>query len=196
MYCKSAQQHSWCAEPEAVFASVAKYWDGFWLNKKEIDMDFVQTLAQHLPVMPAFDAEITFSELQWALRTSKKGTSWGLDGFSMPELKAMPEVLQQMLLSLFSTVTRVGKWPEKLLDAAVALLAKIPHPTSAKDGRPITVLAALYRVWARCIAAKIYSHLSPVFPEELYGSVPGKSDLAWVLQNALELALHTGDSLP
>ena len=158
-------------------------------------MDFVQTLAQHLPVMPAFDAEITLSELEWALRTPKAGTARGLDGFSMPELKAMPDVLQQMLLSLFNTVTRACKWPEKLLDATVALLAKILHPTSAKGSRPITVLATLYRVWARCIAAKIYSYLSPVFPEELYGSVPGKSamDLAWVLQNGLELALHTGE---
>ena len=193
MYCKSVKQQTWCANPYSVFQCVASFWDGFRLADRQIDLDFLQHVTNHLPELDKFDPIITLSELQWALKTSKNGTARGLDGFSVPELKAMPHNLQLMLLSLLNHITCTGKWPDKLYDATVALLAKIAQPASAKDARPITVLATLYRVWARCIAAKIYSHLLPFLPPELYGSIPGKSamDLAWILQNEVETALHT-----
>ena len=164
------------------------------MGRKQIDWSFAEQLVQHLPEMTPFDPNITLTELEWALKTSKTGTARGLDGFSVLELKALSDDLKVMLLSLLNNITQTGQWPDKLLDAAVTLLAKVPQPDSAKDARPITVLATLYRVWARCLAAKIYAHLLPVLPPDLYGSIPGKSamDLAWILQNELETALHTG----
>ena len=65
------------------------------------------------------------------------------------------------------------------------------------DARPITVLTSIYRVWARCQAAKVYAAMLPHLPPELCGSVPGKSamDMAWDLQNEIEFSLLSGQPL-
>ena len=58
-----------------------------------------------------------------------------------------------------------GEWPSGLLSAFVSLLAKVPRPTSAKDGRPITILPTLYRIWGKIVSRKIFAaivdHLPP-----------------------------------
>ena len=77
-----------------------------------------------------------------------------------------------------------------MLQAAVALLAKTAHPLHPKDGRPITILASLYRLWAKCMAQKIFLAIEAALPKDLYGSVPNKEtmDAAFELQSILEEA--------
>ena len=60
-----------------------------------------------------------------------------------------------------------------------------------KDGRPITVLPTLYRLWGKVMSRKVFQAMLPFLPNDLYGSVPGKStmDAAWELQSTLEECL-------
>ena len=154
-------------------------------------------VALQLPQLQIFDHTITLVELKWALKTSKNGKASGLDGFSFPELKALPPELVDMLLQLLNNITSTGPWPQSQLDAAVTLLGKCQRPEQPADARPITVLASVYGIWARCQAAKVYFAFLPHLPSTLCGSVPGKSamDLAWMLQNEIEFALLSGQPL-
>ena len=191
------RQKMWNANPLAVGHTITKYWESFWLTEQRPDLQIAHRLAQQLPQLPVFDPTITLGELEWALKTSKNGKARGLDGFSFPELKALPPKMVEMLLHMLNSITSTGKWPQPLLDAAVTLLGKCLQPESPADARPITVLASIYRVWARCQAAKVYAAILPHLPSALCGSVPGKSamDLAWILQNEIEFSLLSGEPL-
>ena len=102
-----------------------------------------------------------------------------------------------MLVDFFNAIMERQSWPESLSSAWVALLAKVPQPLQPKDGRPITVLPTLYRLWSKIMASKTFRAMIPFLPEDLYGSVPGKStlDTAWELQSTLEESMEDQDSI-
>ena len=63
--------------------------------------------------------------------------------------------------------------------------------------RPITILASVYRLWAKIMTMKALKHVQVALPDTLYGSVPGRSalDLALSVQQRLEDALLSGNSV-
>ncbi|CAE7680339.1 Pol, partial [Symbiodinium microadriaticum] len=150
-----------------------------------------------LPQIPQFDEIITAEEVEAVISKLLSGKARGMDGFSMPELKSFGPQEHDLLAQLFNTITATGEWPQALLSSFVALLAKVPHPQSPKDARPITVLPTLYRLWGKIMGAKIMRALLPYLPKDLFGSVPGRSasDAAWELQTALEQAACGGDDI-
>ena len=81
--------------------------------------------------------------------------------------------------------------------AVVSLLSKVDVPTEAVDGRPITILGTIYRIWAKCMTRKILAHLLPWLPERLFGFISGRSslDMAWALQSAIEESLCSQSKL-
>ena len=190
-------QKSWCAQTSFVAARVQQYWDGFWNAKQSLDPHVVHCLLQCAPQLETFDATISLSEVQFAIHHLKQNKARGMDGWSNMELKLLHDGEVQMLTDFFNAVGRYESWPDSMSSAWVSLLAKVPQPLQPSDGRPITVLPTLYRLWSKITARKVFATILPVLPPDLYGSVPGKStlDAAWELQSTLEEAMCVHEPL-
>ena len=197
MWQQSVVQKEWCSDPDFVAGQVAEFWRSFWHQNKQPDQDFVNEALRFLPQLPEFDPHISPWELEWVLKRLPRKKARGLDGFSYAELRALGPDLKSALLLLLSTITTSATWPARLCDATVALLAKVDDPQVAAHGRPITILASVYRVWSKCYTLKVLKHFLPWIPPTLYGSVPGRSslDTAWTLQSAIEQSLMNGHAL-
>ena len=81
-------------------------------------------------------------------RMSNK-TSLGAGGWSVQELKLLPDALLELLCEFFHLVERTGHWPETLCLGLITPLVKDELlPLCTGNTRPITVMPLLYRVWA------------------------------------------------
>ena len=71
----------------------------------------------------------------------------GLDGWSLEELRALPDHLLEWLADLLREVKRQGRWPLRLAEGYTALIPK-EGPPGPLNTRPLTVLSTVYRLWA------------------------------------------------
>ena len=129
-----------------------------------------------------------------AVRKLSPHKATGYDGWSNAELRQLQGVILQDLASLFKMCSRTG-FPAHLAQARVSTLAKKDDPASMADGRPITVFACTYRLWASLVAKQILSSWSTWLPEAVAGCVPHRSvqDISYFLQAEIEAALCSGE---
>ena len=73
----------------------------------------------------------------------------GTCGWSVGELRLLPEKAVLPLLRLFATVGKGGCWPKQLQTWLLVLLRKEEGIPTWKSVRPISVASVVYRVWAR-----------------------------------------------
>ena len=73
-----------------------------------------------------------------------KPSALGLDGWSLADLRSLPDVLLGWLADLLWEVERLGRWPTCLAEGYSALLL----PPGPLNTRPLTVLSMVYRLWA------------------------------------------------
>lgn len=118
----------------------------------------------------------------------------GSCGFSVQELKLIPDALLQPLFELFHAIEDGHSWPEALVFAMVMCLPKVEGPCTALQIRPITVLSRLYRCWARYRSFEIAEWLSSKLPPTLAGGVKGMSvtDINAMVANYLESSFCQG----
>ena len=192
-----ATQLSWNTETTFIANAVQDFWKRYWQPAVGFDVLNARILLQGVPQLPVFDALITPDEVAWVIRHLPMRKARGLDGFSNAEVRAFGEDEFRMLAALFNAIQDTGEWPSGLLSAFVSLLAKVPRPTSAKDGRPITILPTLYRIWGKIVSRKIFAAIVDHLPPDLFGSVPGRSalDAAWELQCQIEHALSSAEPI-
>ena len=188
---KTVVQSAWSTETGFVATEVQSYWDSFWNAKQNLNLEVTALLLQTMPQIPVFDATVTAQDVALAIKGLNPHKARGMDGWSNTELKMLHPHEVDMLAHFFNCILQHQRWPTSLSTAWVALLAKIPQPLQPKDGRPITILPTLYRLWAKIMSRKVFQAMLPFIPKDLYGSVPGKStmDAAWELQSTLEECL-------
>ena len=120
--------------------------------------------------------------------SSRKAT--GVCGWAVSDLKLLPPEAVEVLQLIFERAVQVGM-PAHMLQARVSVLAKVFAPDSIRQSRPITIYSTLYRVWSSCLTRKVLKEWAPHFPENIAGSLPGRSsrDLSYRQQHAIECAL-------
>ena len=184
-------------EPQFIAETVQKYWDQFWNTSSQPNMEFVNRNLQNVPELPPFDPRITVQELHVALRKLPRRKARGMDGWSNGELASLSPDMASMLLALLNKITDSAVWPGDLCQSTVNLLAKVLSPTEASQARPITILAVIFRLWSKCMAAKVLKHLLPYVPQEIFGSIPNRCahDLAFDLQSSIEEGLLTNTAV-
>ncbi|CAE7426386.1 Pol [Symbiodinium natans] len=194
---KSAVQKTWCCDSSFVAGKVQDFWNSFWNAQRRPEERWMRQISQGIPQQQIFDAEISFHELEYVIRRLPLQKARGMDGWSNVELRLLHADEIEMLRSLFNQALHTTQWPTALAEASVALLAKVEQPAHPKDGRPITILPTIYRVWAKTMAQKIFKNIIGALPKDLFGSVPGRSteDAAWELQATIEEALEEGSAL-
>ena len=74
----------------------------------------------------------------------------------------------------------VQEWPHAFQWARIVLPGKVADPCQIRDGRPINILALLYRLAMKSIAREVLMHLSFRLPPSIVGGLPGRDgSLLW-----------------
>ena len=197
MYKKTVVQKAWCTDPNWLFVQLRDFWSSFWNHSRPIDLATTRYLVDALPELTPFEPQVTVDDVITAIRQLKVGKARGLDGFSNFELQCFHRQDAQMLAAFFNSVMATGQWPDEMCDGVVTLIAKIEQPQSPKDGRPITILSTIFRLFGKIFSQKILHHYLPHLPQSLYGSIPGRSstDAAWHLASQIEEAMASNNPL-
>ena len=169
-------------------------WKARWDRHRDVPEDRCQTILTfaraHLPRSHLDWPSITPEVLGHLISSKHDSSASGLDGVSIQDLKRMPPAVLQNFCSMYEQAETDGTWPPQLLMGKVACLAKVDHPQSVMDYRPITILGMLYRLWGSYHARKAIRMLDPVLPDTLYGSrmacYAGQvwSQLLWAVEDA------------
>ena len=184
--------------PRELHRCFTNFWHPLWnrdLGSAATDLDCWSTFIDSLPESPPACANMRLELAdpnfwQQHLRALKPKSATGYCGFSNQELRWLPMAPLEDLVQLFQLCTVHG-WPKHFARATVRTLAKISQPLGMQHGRPITVFANLYRLWASGIAKAVLSHWARWLPSGVMGSVPGRSvrDLSLALECQVEQSL-------
>ncbi len=120
--------------------------------------------------------------------------AFGLDGWSVAELRLLPDELLAWCAELLETVERTGMWPEAL-HRPESLLLPQGGPDDAGDPidrRPIWLLPMLHRLWAAG-RAQLSAKWRASWPGG--GSGLGAEELAWQLALELEAVEAAGEDV-
>ena len=192
-------QHTDASTPRELHRQFLDFWNPVWnrdCGPDTRDLEPWHDFLCSLPECPAAAAELKLelNDLQfWRkhLRSLKIKSSTGYCGFSNAELRWLPDGPLEDLVSLFRLCGLHG-WPSHFGRATVAILAKVPVPLGMQHGRPITVFANLYRMWASGVARAILAQWAGWLPSGVKGSIPGRSvrDLSLSLECRIEHSLR------
>ena len=123
-----------------------------------------------------------------------KPSAPGMDQFSPDELIALaswaPSNLRH-LATLLNLIELTGRWPDPLVHGRVAFIPKdtgVDSPT-ADQFRPITILSAIYRTWAKARHSQLCEQWAPAWQSKYsYGTKKGSSADILALHTCLEAA--------
>ncbi|CAE6969160.1 ngoBIM [Symbiodinium sp. CCMP2592] len=191
-------QHTDATTPRELSRCFIEFWNPIWNRDKgqaRQDLDAWTDFLQSLPAPPEGAEKLHLpldSVAFWRRRLQllKPHSATGYCGFSNLELKNLPESPLEDLVQLFALCHRFG-WPSHLASATVSVLAKVATPQGMRHGRPITVFANVYRLWASGVATAILQSWSDWLPPGLKGCIPGRSvrDLSLALECQIEQCL-------
>ena len=107
---------------------------------------FVRRYGSHVRRVPMIASRLDCPRLRKGL-SRMKPSALGLDGWSLADLRSLPDRLLGWLVDLLREVERLGKWPTCLAEGYTALIPK-EGPPGPLNTRPLTVLSMVYRLWA------------------------------------------------
>ena len=122
-----------------------------------------------------------------------KPSALGLDGWSLADLRSLPDRLLGWLADILREVERLGKWPTRLVERYTALIPK-EGPPGPLNTRPLTVLSMVYRLWAGVRLVDAIAWQEAWAHPAAFGFRPARSALdgAAVMQVLLELCRLRG----
>ena len=121
--------------------------------------------------LPALDA----SDLSQRLTKMPLEKATGLDGWSVKDLKVLPEVCMHKLAAMLNTIEAVGRWPRTLSKAKVTLIPKANGATDPGSQRPIGVMSTVYRLWASARLRHCADWQASLLPWHTHGFCKGRS---------------------
>ena len=159
-----------------------------WNVVRGMDGAFTPCLSRRLTARACSFSSLNLPSGNNTCATSSRGRPLGTAASRIRSCVSshLPAPLED-LVRLF-TLCSVHGWPKHLARATVSTLAKVQQPQGMQHGRPITVFANLYRLWASGVAKAVLSHWSRWLPQGVVGSVPGRSvrDLSLALECQVE----------
>ena len=107
---------------------------------------FLRRYGNHVRRVPMIASRLDGPRLREGL-SRMKPSAQGLDGWSLADLRSLPDRLLGWLADLLREVERLGKWPARLAEGYTALIPK-EGPPGPLNTRPLTALSMVYRLWA------------------------------------------------
>ena len=186
------------ATPHDIFPLFSKFWSPMWLRdsaeevtNEELWNNF-ETELQSCE-FPFMDISLDLSSVSvWknAIRKLKMGKAVGVCGWSYEEFRKLPDMALEDLAMICSKCWNCGL-PASMMQARVALLAKVDHPTSMNHGRPITIMSCIYRLISKIVYDQVAPQWSKHLPLAISGGLPGRGvrDLALNQSITIEKAI-------
>eukprot|EP00660_Eupelagonema_oceanica_P014178 gene14178-biopygen34257 len=133
---------------------------------------------------------LTGAELRETLARMSARQAGGMEGWRVRELKALPEALLDALAEVLNVVEHEGRWPAALERALITLIPK-GEGGEPECMRPISVMSAVYRLWAatRMRDIRVWQEEWAALSQHGYRPLHGTEDVYWALQLRLEEAL-------
>ena len=135
------------------------HWSKYW-NRPSVDDDAVNEVLGKLPSFPRLSLPpLCLADWKQALRSAKKKTMRGADGWSVQELLWLSDSFSELLLEILRRAEDTCLWPEQLSTWVLVLLRKTDDscPTWSLI-RPITIAGISYRIWSRVRTAQFLRH--------------------------------------
>ena len=107
---------------------------------------FVAKYGHLLHRVPMLAKQLTRPYLRRRLMAMRP-SAMGLDGWSLQDLRALPDRVLQWLAQLLALIEEVGQWPALLAQGYTSLIPK-PGEEGPLGTRLLTVLSMVYRLWA------------------------------------------------
>eukprot|EP00438_Fugacium_kawagutii_P005254 Skav228636 [mRNA] locus=scaffold204:52029:56561:+ [translate_table: standard] len=173
----------WCSYDEVTqdTAEVAnqlnRYWEQFWRRDDPDSQPTEQfrTCLDNTPDLPPMTMELQDPTL-WtsAIRSLAPHSARGVDGWYPDDLKVLPLNAVVDLASIFAHHDAAGMG---FGDMSILTLpiAKRDPPTGPEQTRPISLVAMLYRIYARVTTTQLLRQLAKSLPADIVGFVPGRS---------------------
>ena len=157
----------------------------------------VQFGLAYLPKLQIHYQHIDLSTWKAALRRHKSRSATGPDGWSINDLRHLPDTVHHDILALFAKVEQDGLWPVQLTTGFVCAIAKVVGASTASQFRPIVVVSVIYRVWASIRGRQLLGWLADHAPEGLHGYMQGKqcSDIWYALQGDIEATVALASTM-
>ena len=140
--------------PDEMAKAFFHEWDRFWNPVDCHVSDEAQRIINRIPPLGPFPfGPITWHDWRLSLKKAKEKAMIGADGWSIWELRQLPQILVEPLLSIHRRIEEDGmKWPRVLVRGFLIWLNKDPdsdEPITWESIRPITVLSTIYRLLSR-----------------------------------------------
>ena len=176
-----ATQRAFVYDTTSATDEVVSTWNAF-LKRDEAHLTDGWTDAEQIAHMIPQQSEIPVPDYNFDLWTSTQATTpeksaRGSCGFTVREMRVMPEWLVSLLFQIFRLIDSTSKWPQVWLYAFTVMLPKTNNPESPLDLRPITILSRIYRQWSRYKAIAILVGLSNRVPSVIAGGTQNMSAL-------------------
>ena len=170
-------QKQWIHEPQEVAKSLNVFWNQFW-NRDLLDnpdwTDF-QQLLDDTPAIDSFQVKLDDPNIwKQAAKLMKSKSARGVDGFLVDDLKTLPESAFKALSQIF-TRRPSESFGVNLSQMITLPLAKNEDPSSPSQTRLITLVAVVYRLWAKTTTMQILNHWKDTIPDYIIGFLPGRS---------------------
>ena len=183
-------------DPMQVADKLTAFWNTFWCRDTADDVQSSDRWAhfrhqlEQCPRQPTMQLDLCNVEL-WkkAISTTKITSAKGTDGWSVEELRSLPDVCVQVLANIFASLQ--GKsFPKEWSNSITIPIGKNDQPDTPAQTRPITLIPMLYRWWTKVVTNQILKHWGQVAPAGLIGFLPTRSaqlelmDMQWQFEKA------------
>ena len=188
-YSLTQTQH--VVNPSSICAHLTNYWHHYWTtdvhNPTTADTETFQALINSMPATTPIPIELHDVKL-WmnGIRDFKAQSSPGIDGITPAELKQLPIPAIKDLMRILNSYPH--GFPDWFMTARTCPIPKISQIPGAAQIRPITVMATLYRLWARVIGRQVLASLSTSLPPQVTGLLAhrGPKEAAYNMQAFIE----------
>ena len=169
------------SDPSHIATKLNEYWNQFWCRDSQEDLsqidvwhDFKRHLETCTPI-PPIDLDLCNINL-WkkAIATTKITSARGTDGWTVAELRNLPDVCVQVLANIFASI-QGQSLPENWSHSITIPIGKTECPESPAQTRPITLIPMIYRWWTKVITKQILQNWGQVAPPGLIGFLPTRS---------------------
>lgn len=121
------------------------------------------------------DAPLTANDFYWAIRTSPKGKSCGLDGIPAEYYQLFPEKWARIYELVYAAQVARGRMSKFQRRAYISLLYKKGDRADPGNYRPITLLNHDAKFGPKILAFRLRSVLPELIHQDQFGFIPGRS---------------------
>lgn len=159
------------------------------LQRKKVNKEYNVNF-RNCPVSPTISAPFSSDDISIASSKIESGKASGLDNIYPDFLKHLGPKALNWLARFFTSIHLSGRLPREWKKARVfAVLKPNKAPNESKNYRPITLLSCCYKLFERCLTARIGVLIDAAVPKDQAGFRKNRSccDQVIALTNFIEL---------